>query len=165
MKTDGAEEDLIFEHTELTVLSPSSGVLTELKRKRRRIVLEEQMEHSKEADLEALEERRDKTRTSQLMYQRKMIQPYEKLVHPRMFQESDLVLKAAEHIIMGIHAIKFTPKWEGPFKVKKFTPKWEGPFKVKKVYNSDYCILENPSSRKEIAPINFKFDILSLNPL
>ncbi|KAF7822062.1 reverse transcriptase [Senna tora] len=107
------------------------------------VVLEGYIEHIREADLEALKKRRDKACANHLVYQRKIIKTYDKLVSPRMFQDGDLVLKDAKHIVKGVHATKFTPKWEGPFKIKK-------------VHSSGYCALENPSSKKQIAPINFK---------
>jgi hypothetical protein len=38
-----------------------------------------------------------------------MIKAYDN--RPRMFHEGDLVLKAAEHVMKGMNAAKFTPKW------------------------------------------------------
>ena len=40
------------------------------------------------------------------------------MVRPRVFQKGDLVLRAANHVMRGISAPKFTSKWEGPYVVK-----------------------------------------------
>ena len=73
-----------------------------------------------------------------------MIKAYDKLVRPRMFHEGDLVLKAAEHVMKGMNAAKFTPKWEGPYVVKEARA-------------SGYCKLVNPKSGHVTAPVNFKY--------
>ena len=52
-------------------------------------------------------------------YQRRIAKAYNKLLKPRIFQERDSVLKAAHE---GLHAPKFTPKWEGPYEVVKMKP-------------------------------------------
>ncbi|KAF7839291.1 reverse transcriptase [Senna tora] len=109
-----------------------------------RMALEDKVEHSRDADLEALDERRDKACQNHQMYQQKMIQAYDKLVRPRMFKEGELVMRATEHVMKNLHSTKFSPKWEGPFKVKQ-------------VHDSGYCILENPKSGLETSPVNFKF--------
>ena len=80
-------------------------------------------------DLEELEEKREVARRRSERYQQKMAKAYEQAVHPRIFVEEQLVLKAAKHIRKNIL---------GPF---KFTPKWEGPYVVKVAHDSRYYYL------------------------
>ena len=66
-------------------------------------------ENSREFDLEILEDQRAQVQDRVRNYQRKITRAYNKLVRARNFQEGDLVLKAADHIMKGMHAAKFTP--------------------------------------------------------
>ena len=60
-----------------------------------------QDENSRTFDLEALEGKREEAQKSIQVYQRKVSQAYNK---PRIFQEGDLVLKAVDHAMKGLHA-------------------------------------------------------------
>ncbi|KAF4395221.1 hypothetical protein F8388_001608 [Cannabis sativa] len=55
---------------------------------------------------ELIHERREKAQNNLLQYQRRVSRAYDKLVRPRTFQEGDMVLKAADHVIRGMHATK-----------------------------------------------------------
>ena len=95
-------------------------------------------------DLEILEGKREQVQKKVQVYQRKIAQAYNKLVKPRIFQEGDLVLKAADHAMKGLHAPKFTPKWEGPYEMVK-----DKPFR--------YCIMKDLNTDKVFPPTNLKF--------
>lgn len=69
-----------------------------------RMALEENISHSRKANLEALDERRDKAQQNHKVYQRRMIQAYEKLIRPCMFQEGDLFLRFVEHVMKIAHS-------------------------------------------------------------
>lgn len=58
-----------------------------------------------------------------------MVKAYEKVVHPGIFAEGQLVLSAAEYKRKNI---------PGP---SKFTPKWEDPYIVKEAHDSGYYYL------------------------
>ena len=98
---------------------------------------------SRSLDLEILKERREQVQKKVQVYQRKIAQAYNKLVKPRIFQEGDLVLKVVDHAMKGLHAPKFTPKWEGPYEMVRVKP-------------SGYCIMKDLNSRKVLPP-NLKF--------
>ncbi|PON78256.1 hypothetical protein TorRG33x02_238500, partial [Trema orientale] len=87
-------------------------------------------ENSQEFDLEILEDQSAQVQDRVRNYQRKITQAYNKLVRARNFQESDLVLKAADHIMKGMHAVKFTPNWEGPYQIAD-------------IQSSGYCTLKD----------------------
>ena len=78
--------------------------------------------NSRPFDLETLEGKREQGHKKVQIYQRKIAHSYNKLVKPKVFQEGDLVLKVANHAMKGLHASKFTPKWEGPCEIVKFKP-------------------------------------------
>ena len=70
-------------------------------------------------DLETLEGKKEQVQKKVQNYQRKIAHSYNKLVKPRMLQDGDLVLKAADHAMKGLYAQKFTPNWEGPYEIIK----------------------------------------------
>ena len=78
------------------------------------------------------------------VYQRKITRAYNKLVKPRIFQEEDLVLKAADHAMKGLQAPKFTPKWKGPYDMVK-------------VKSFGYYIMKDLNTSKNLPPTNLKF--------
>ena len=71
------------------------------------------------ATLEQLDKHRDKARASLQTYQKRIIRAYDVMVRPRVFQERDLVLRVATHVMQGISTPKFMAKWEGPYIVKE----------------------------------------------
>ncbi|KAF7842063.1 reverse transcriptase [Senna tora] len=77
------------------------------------MALEDKVEHSRDADLEALDERRDKACQNHQMYQQKLIQAYDKLVRPRMFKEGELVMRATEHVMKNLHSTSCPSKGVG----------------------------------------------------
>ena len=99
---------------------------------------------SRSLDLEILEEKREQVQKKVQVYQRKIAQAYNKLVKPKIFQEGALVLKATDHAMKGLHAPKFTPKWEGPYEMVK-------------VKLSGYCIIKDLNTGKVLPLTNLKF--------
>ncbi|XP_059664251.1 uncharacterized protein LOC132310027 [Cornus florida] len=73
-------------------------------------------------ELKALLQQREQVRSKMIVYQRRVARAYNATVHPRAFQEGDLVLKTATHVMRNLSAPKFTPKWESPFEVKAANP-------------------------------------------
>ncbi|XP_059654467.1 uncharacterized protein LOC132301208 [Cornus florida] len=69
-------------------------------------------------ELEGLQEQRKQAKSKIVVYQRRVARAYNVTIRPRAFQEGDLVLKSAMHMMQNLSAPKFTPKWEGPFEVK-----------------------------------------------
>lgn len=45
-----------------------------------------------------------------------MAQTYNKMARAREFQEGDLLLTVADHIMKGMSASKLTANWKGPMK-------------------------------------------------
>ena len=78
------------------------------------------------------------------IYHRKITHSYNKLVKPRVFQEEDLVLKVAYPAMKGLHALKFTLKWEGPYEIDKFRP-------------TGYYIMKDLDTGKILPPTNLNF--------
>ncbi|KAE8654932.1 No pollen germination related 2 [Hibiscus syriacus] len=74
------------------------------------------------------------------MYQKRMMKSHDKKVHPREFQEGDLVLKK----ILPIHK-DFRGKW---------MPNWEGPYVVKKAFSGEVLILAEMDGKILRNPIN-----------
>ena len=74
-----------------------------------------------------------------------MAKAYEQVVHPRIFTEGQLVLRAAEHVRKNI---------PGPL---KFAPKWEGPNVVKEAYDNEYYYLAKVDGTSLANPINGKW--------
>ena len=103
-----------------------------------------QDENSRLFDLEALEGKRAETQKNLQVYQRKVSQAYNKLIKPRIFQAGDLLLKATNHALKGLHAPKFSPKWEGPYEIVKVKP-------------SGHCIMKDLITGKYLPPTNLKF--------
>ena len=79
-----------------------------------------------------------------LSYQKKLAQAYNRLIRSRSFQVGELVLKAADHIMKGLHVVKFTPNWEGPYQIADVKP-------------SGYCVLQEIDTGKLSPPTNLKF--------
>ncbi|KAG5557356.1 hypothetical protein RHGRI_007568 [Rhododendron griersonianum] len=78
------------------------------------------MENSVErrrADLEALEERRVAAALVHEKYWESVACYCNKGVVPRVFKVGDLVWKATVAVMRDLKTPKFTPKWEGPYKV------------------------------------------------
>ena len=58
-------------------------------------------------------------RASLQTYQKCIAHAYDVMVRPRVFQEGDLILKAATHMMQGLSVPKFKLKGEGPYIVKE----------------------------------------------
>ena len=101
-------------------------------------------EASRLADLEVLEEKREKAQENVESQHEKIARAYDKLVRPRIFQKGDLVLQAADHIMRGTHATKFSPNWEGPYVVEE-------------IKESGYCCLKKVNGGKLLPPTNVKY--------
>ncbi|GMP78570.1 hypothetical protein CsSME_00034472 [Camellia sinensis var. sinensis] len=100
--------------------------------------------YSRPSELEVLDERRDKAQTNLRVYQSRIAKAYDTLVRPRQFQEGDLVLRAAPHVMRGTSTHKFTPKWQGPFIVRE-------------VNENGYYRISEPDSQTLLSPINAKW--------
>lgn len=74
-----------------------------------------------------------------------MAKAYGQVVHPRIFIEGQLVLRAMEHVRKNI------PR---PY---KFGPKWEGPYIVKETHDSGYYYLAKVDGTSQTNPINGKW--------
>ncbi|XP_039029195.1 LOW QUALITY PROTEIN: uncharacterized protein LOC120163293 [Hibiscus syriacus] len=90
--------------------------------------------------LNLIEEKRLKAICHGQMYQKRMMKSHDKKVHPREFQEGDLVLKK----ILPIHK-DFRGKW---------MPNWEGPYVVKKAFSGGALILAEMDGKILKNPIN-----------
>ncbi|XP_039014758.1 uncharacterized protein LOC120144864, partial [Hibiscus syriacus] len=90
--------------------------------------------------LNLIEEKRLKAICHGQMYQKRMMKSHNKKVHPREFQEGDLVLKK----ILPIHK-DFRGKW---------MPNWEGPYVVKKAFSGGALILAEMDGKILKNPIN-----------
>ncbi|KAE8725121.1 Cullin-associated and neddylation dissociated [Hibiscus syriacus] len=90
--------------------------------------------------LNLIEEKRLKAICHGQMYQKRMMKSHDKKVHPREFQEGDLVLKK----ILPIHK-DFRGKW---------MPNWEGPYVVKKAFSGGALILAEMDGKILRNPIN-----------
>ncbi|CAL5440183.1 unnamed protein product [Camellia sinensis] len=67
--------------------------------------------------LEALEEKHDRAAKVMERYHESIARAYNQTVVPRKFEEGDLVWKIVDPIMRGQPLPKFSPKWEGPYKV------------------------------------------------
>ncbi|GMP93460.1 hypothetical protein CsSME_00043281 [Camellia sinensis var. sinensis] len=67
--------------------------------------------------LEALEEKHDRAAKVKERYHESIARAYNQTVVPRKFEEGDLVWKIVDPIMRGQPLPKFSPKWEGPYKV------------------------------------------------
>ncbi|XP_039054461.1 uncharacterized protein LOC120196812, partial [Hibiscus syriacus] len=90
--------------------------------------------------LNLIEEKRLKAICHGQMYQKRMMKSHDKKVHPREFQEGDLVLRK----ILPIHK-DFRGKW---------MPNWEGPYVVKKAFSGGALILAEIDGKILRNPIN-----------
>ncbi|XP_065622163.1 uncharacterized protein LOC136064401 [Quercus suber] len=77
-------------------------------------------------DLEGLEEEREAVRRRSQRYHQRMAKAYGQILHPRVFIEGRMVLRAMEHVRKNI---------SGP---SKFAPKWEGPYIIREAHGSGY---------------------------
>ena len=96
------------------------------------------------AKVEGLDEKRNKAKATLKIYQTRIAKAYDAMVRPRQLKEGDLVLRAATHIMRGMSAPKFSPKWEGPFVVKE-------------VSENGYCKLIDPKSGADKGTLNMKW--------
>ncbi|XP_059658393.1 uncharacterized protein LOC132304673 [Cornus florida] len=69
-------------------------------------------------ELEGLQEQRDHAKGKLKIYQQRVARAYNATVRPRAFQEGELVLRTATHIMRNQSGPKFTPKWEGPYEIR-----------------------------------------------
>ena len=74
------------------------------------------------------------------MYQKHMIQAYNKKIRPREFQEGELVLKKI---------LPFQKDSRG-----KWMPNWEGPYVVKRAFSGGALILTEMDGRELVNPVN-----------
>ena len=70
---------------------------------------------------------------------------YRQAVHPRIFVERQLVLRATEHIRKNIP------------RPSKFAQKWEGPYIVREAYDSGYYYIAKEDETSLTDPINEKW--------
>ncbi|KAF4355250.1 hypothetical protein G4B88_028286 [Cannabis sativa] len=106
--------------------------------------LQKDCPQSRLEELELIDERREKAQINLLQYQRRVSRAYDKLVRPRTFQEGDMVLKAADHVMRGMHATKFVPNWEGPYVIKE-------------IKGSGYCTLLDTNTGMTLPVTNIKY--------
>ncbi|XP_028123698.1 uncharacterized protein LOC114320834 [Camellia sinensis] len=99
---------------------------------------------SRSYELEILDERRDKALANLKVYQSRIARAYDTLVRPKQFQEGDLVLRAAPHVMRGTSTHKFTPKWQGPYVVREAN-------------ENGYYRISEPNSQALLSPINAKW--------
>ncbi|KAG8498038.1 hypothetical protein CXB51_007111 [Gossypium anomalum] len=113
---------------------PSLRVLSEFK------LDEAEWIQSRYDQLNLIEEKRLKAIRHGQMYQKRMMQAYNKKVRPREFHEGDLVLKK----ILPIQK-DFRGKW---------MPNWEGPYVVKKAFSGGALILTKMDGKSLPNPVN-----------
>ncbi|CAL5325598.1 unnamed protein product [Camellia sinensis] len=94
--------------------------------------------------LEALEEKHDRAVKVMERYYKSIAQTYNQTVVPRKFEEGDLVWKIIDPIMRG----KPLPK---------FSPKWEGPYRVVQASSSEYYRLVRVEDGFRTGPLNAKF--------
>ncbi|KAK5842268.1 hypothetical protein PVK06_004604 [Gossypium arboreum] len=90
--------------------------------------------------LNLIEEKRLRAILHGQMYQKRMMRAYDKKVHPRKFQEGDLVLKKI---------IPTQKDFRG-----KWMPNWEGPYVVKKAFSGGALILTEMDGKSLPNPVN-----------
>ncbi|XP_028124257.1 uncharacterized protein K02A2.6-like [Camellia sinensis] len=69
--------------------------------------------------IEAAEEKKDRTSQAMEKYHQSIARAYNQSVQHRKFKERDLVWKTVDAIMRGQPIPKFSPRWEGPYKVAK----------------------------------------------
>ena len=99
---------------------------------------------SRMTDLELIEGKRELAQKHLIRYTQKMQATYNRKVRVRGFRQGDLVLLAKDHVLKGLHATKFTPNWEGPYKISE-------------INESGYCKLEDLHNGRISKPTNIKF--------
>ncbi|KAI3885366.1 hypothetical protein MKX03_030735 [Papaver bracteatum] len=67
--------------------------------------------------LDTVEEKRDIAHAHAEKYRARMARAYNQKVKPRRFVVGDLVLSISHHVPRNKSTGKFTPNWEGPFRV------------------------------------------------
>ena len=72
---------------------------------------------SRKNDIEAAEERRDRASQAMEKYHQSIAHAYNQFVQHREFNKGDLVWKTMDAIMRGQPIPKFSPRWEGPYKV------------------------------------------------
>ncbi|KAG8483053.1 hypothetical protein CXB51_021946 [Gossypium anomalum] len=90
--------------------------------------------------LNLIEEKRQRAIRHGQMYQKRIMQAYDKKVRPREFHEGDLVLKKIFPIQKD-----FRGKW---------MPNWEGPYVVKKAFSGGALILTKMDGKSLPNPVN-----------
>ncbi|XP_038997785.1 uncharacterized protein LOC120122746 [Hibiscus syriacus] len=117
---------------------PSLRVLSEVK------LDEAEWMQARYNQLNLIEEKRLKAICHGQMYQKRMIRAHNKKVHPREFQEEDLVLRK----ILPIQK-DFRGKW---------MPNWEGPYVVNKAFSGGALILTKIDGLELPNPVNVDAD-------
>ena len=74
------------------------------------------------------------------MYQQRIKNAFEKKVHPRKFNEGDLVLKKIYHAVKDNRG--------------KWAPNYEGPFVVKRAFSGRALVLTNMDGKELPSPVN-----------
>ncbi|XP_072071629.1 uncharacterized protein [Arachis hypogaea] len=93
---------------------------------------------SRRAELDLVEETRDKSALQQIAARRAIARKYYRKLKQRIFSEGDLVLKKVEDIRKPQGHGKLSANWEGPFRVQKVVDK--GAYKLQRL---DGAILPN----------------------
>ena len=107
---------------------------------------EEEVMVSRIADLKLIEGKRELAQKHLMRYTQKTQTTYNKKVKIRGFLQDDLVLLGSDHVMKGLHATKFTPNWEGPYKISEIKTKKNG-----------YCKLEDLHNERILKPTNINF--------
>ncbi|XP_028076848.1 uncharacterized protein LOC114278894 [Camellia sinensis] len=119
-------------HVEFTVQSARMTMSTHL------------VPNNRKNDIEAAEERRDRASRATEKYHQSIALAYNQFVQHREFKEGDLVWKTVDAIM-----------WGQP--IHKFSPRWEGPYKVAEASSSGYYKLTRVDDGFRIGPINAKY--------
>jgi len=75
-----------------------------------------------------------------LLYQQRIKNAFDKYVHPRKFNEGDLVLKKISYAIKDNRG--------------KWTPNYKGPFIVKRAFSGGALVLTNMDGEELPSPVN-----------
>ncbi|GMP49505.1 hypothetical protein CsSME_00016455 [Camellia sinensis var. sinensis] len=75
-------------------------------------------------DIEAAEERRDRASRAMEKYHQSIARAYNQSVQHRKFKKGDLVWKTVDAVKRGQPIPKFSPRWEGPYKVVEASSNW-----------------------------------------
>ncbi|CAL5375138.1 unnamed protein product [Camellia sinensis] len=94
--------------------------------------------------LEALEEKHDRAAKVMERYHESIARAYNQTVVPRKFEEGDLVWKIVDPIMRGQPLPKFSPKWEGSYRVVQAS-------------SSGYYKLVKVEDGFQTGPLNAKF--------